>query len=568
MSVIIIADSNTLASGTDGNNEFQLGAPNVSPPQCVTISAGGGNDVINNYNGFKSLINAGAGNNVIINSDFSVDNTILCSSGNDSIINNPGAKNSYIYTGDGNDTVDIWSADKTTIKFGKGSNIVRICADTKLMFDTSESNNYELKYYNGASASVTLTNGAYNYTVRGSKEANTFEYNIAESNLIIVGYGGEDVLNIDRPIVGDASVSGDDILLAVANNGRIRIKNAKAHTININGTSTIIGGGEHTPQTVIKDFMSALDKTTLKGQAAVDQAVQACSNFGSMKEIITKMVNDCANVNDADTFLRDYCNIILDNADTGAITGWDAGTSIVKTGESIVQEAGAIQSFTGNNFVINGLTFKVPSSLNTAQQNIVNGLYTWWVKNALNLVEQSYGSDYSFNNPNASVKEMSLEFVRNNSSALAMVGSTYNVSNGRAVALTLQVNMTYYDDIKADNVNGASNYNQGNIRAGYLDRTLAHEFTHAVMAANIDHFNDLPAYLKEGTAELTHGISDERRTDIENLAGNPDKLLSSLTPETDASRIIVNNVNAPSYAGGFILLNYFAKTVANILNNN
>ncbi|MBR1397005.1 MAG: hypothetical protein IJ563_05680, partial [Selenomonadaceae bacterium] len=114
MAVIVIANSNTLVSGSDANNEFQLGAPNVDSPQNVTIIAGAGNDVVNNYNGVNSFIDAGAGNNLIINSDYAKNNTILCSSGNDSIVNNPGALNSFITTGAGNDTIDIWSAEKTT----------------------------------------------------------------------------------------------------------------------------------------------------------------------------------------------------------------------------------------------------------------------------------------------------------------------------------------------------------------------------------------------------------------------------------------------------------------------
>ena len=563
MAVIVIANSNTLVSGTNEDNRFQLGAPNVSPPQYVTISAGSGNDTVSNYNGNNSVIDVGTGDNVVINSDNAANTTILCSAGNDSIINNPGASNSFIYTGIGDDTIDIWSSDVTTIKFGEGSNLVRICANTKLMLNTSESSSYKLDYYNGASASVTLTNGAYNYSVRGSKDVNHFHYNIPESNLVIVGYGGEDVLNVDWPLE-EASISGDDVLLQVVGNGRIRIKNARAHTININGTNTIVGAAEvgHTPQDVIKNFMSALDKTSLKGVAAVDEAIRASSKFNGVEDVITKMVSDCAKVNDADAFLRDYCNIILDNADTGAITGWDAGTSITKTAESVVDEKGTVQTFNGSSFMVNGLTINIPAGLNNVQQNIVNGLYTWWAKNALDLVEQSYGHDYRFDNPNASVREMTVKFVNDNTSALALVGSTYNVSNGRAVALSLRINMKYYNDLRADNVDGASDYNQGNIRAGYLDRTLAHEFTHAVMAANIDHFNALPAWLKEGTAEMTHGIADERRTDIEELGGNADKLRRSLTPQADANEIFVEGVNAPSYAGGFILLNYFAKQVS------
>ena len=499
--------------------------------------------------------------NVIINSDLAIGNTIICGYGNDSIINNPGALNTYIYTGAGNDTLDIWSKETSTIKFGQGKDIVRICADTKLMLNTAESSDYKLEYYNGASASVTLTNGAYNYTVRGSKEVNNFHYNIPNSFLIIVGYGGEDMLTTDWP-VAETSIDGDDVILTISGNGRIRIKNAKAHTINVNGKTMVIGANAagNSPQDVIKRFMSALDKTNLKGIAAVDQAIQASSKFLSTEDVILRMIKDCKKVNNADTFLRDYCNIILDNADTGAITGWDAGTSSVKTAESVVEEVGALQTFTGSSFNVNGLTINVPTPQNSTQQNIINGLYTWWAKNALDLIEQSYGSDYRFDNPNASVREMKVEFVGDNTSALALVGSTYNVTTGRAVALTLRINMKYYNDLKADNVDGMSNYNQGYVKASYLDRTLAHEFTHAVMAANINHFNNLPAWLKEGTAEMTHGISDERGIDMEKLASAPDKLLKALTSEADAYKIIIDGINAPSYAAGFILLNYFAKS--------
>ena len=44
----------------------------------------------------------------------------------------------------------------------------------------------------------------------------------------------------------------------------------------------------------------------------------------------------------------------------------------------------------------------------------------------------------------------------------------------------------------------------------YLDRILAHEMTHAVMVINVDDFDNLPQFISEGTAELTHGIVDNR----------------------------------------------------------
>lgn len=62
----------------------------------------------------------------------------------------------------------------------------------------------------------------------------------------------------------------------------------------------------------------------------------------------------------------------------------------------------------------------------------------------------------------------------------------------------------------------------------YLDRVLAHEMTHAVMWININGFNDLPQFITEGMAELTHGIDDDRKSRIEYLAQNPTALYDSL----------------------------------------
>ena len=557
----IISTSRTLVSGAS-NEKYQIGAPNVTAPQYVTLQGGAGDNFINNCNGINTLIKVGGGDNVIINSNAAVNTTIICSNGDDSIVNSTGAKNSSIVTGAGSDTIDIWS-DAATIKFGNGPDLVRICADTKLSLDLSVSNSYELKYFNGAKADVTLIDGAGTYTVRGTTGENIFDY--AGGNMVIEAYGGEDLIRI-RQSFGTPKVSGDDVIIPVGN-GSIRVRNARAHTININGRKMVVGSyaSGSSPQQVIKKFMAALDRTKLRGIAAVDEAVRKSSKFSDADEVITCMINDCKRLRNADLFLRDCCSIIFDNADTGAITGWDAGNSIVKTNESIVDERGAIKLFRGSSFVVNGLKVNVPSHPRGVQQNIINGLYTWWVKNTLDLIEESYGIGYRFDAPNASVREINVEFVNNDTSALATVNSRYSVSNGRANALTLLINMKYYNELNSHDVNGSTTYNRNNMRASYLDRTLAHEFTHAVMAANIDFFNDLPAWLKEGTAELTHGISDERRGDLEILAGDPNKLYNALKSHTsDAAQVRVKGVYAPVYAAGFMLLHYFAKKVANM----
>lgn len=538
--MVFATESRKLVSG-DG--EFQIGAPNVNPPpQFVTLAGGNGNNIIRNCNGIKSLIKLGGGRNNVNISDAAIDTTIVASTGND--------------------TIKIWSKD-ATIKFGTGSSVVEICADTKLFLEVGRSKNYELKYFNGASADVTLTDGAGNYSVRGTAGENIFDYTIAGSNLVITSYGGEDLIRVREPI-GTPGVRGDDVVIPVVRGGSITVKNARAHTININGKMTTVGSyaSGNTPQYVIKKFMAALDRTKLRGMAAVDEAIRKSSKFSNTEEVINCMINDCRRIGDADKFLRDCCSIIFDNADTGAITGWDAGANIVKTNESVVEERGGIKLFRGTSFTINGLKVNVPPNPRGVQQNIINGLYTWWVKNTLDLIEESYGFAYRFDAPGASIREINVEFVNDDTSALATVNHRYSLSNGRANQLTLRINMKYYNEIDSHDANGSSAYNRNNIRATFLDRTLAHEFTHAVMAANIDFFCDLPAWLKEGTAELTHGIADERRGDLEILANNPDKLRAALNPTPDAGRVRIQGVNAPVYAAGFILLHYFAKKVA------
>lgn len=558
----IIPNDKTLVTGNSSDEIFQIGAPNIHPPKFVTLDSGAGNNRIINCNGICALIKAGSGDNLIINTNDAVGTSIVCSSGNDSIVVSRGAQNTSIVTGTGNDSVELWSS-AATIKFSGGNDLVQICADTKLLLDVGTSDNYELKIFNGAAADITLTDGAGNYSVHGTAAENVFNYSIAGSNLVITAYGGEDLIRVRKP-VGTAKLSGDDVIIPVEGGGSIIVKNARAHTLNLNGNATIIGGSDSTPQAVIKKFMAALDRTKLRGIAAVDEAVRKSSRFGDIDEVIACMINDCKFLHDADKFLRDKCNIILDNADTGAITGWDAGTSTVKTNESIIDERGAVKIFRGNSFTVNGLKVNVPT-VRGVQQNIINGLYTWWIRDALNLIEESYGVAYRFDAPNASVREMNVELINDNISAIAFVSHRYNVTNGRASALTLYVNMKYYADLDAHDVNGSATYNRDNIRAGYLDRTLAHELTHAVMAANIDFFSDLPAWLKEGAAELTHGISDERRQDITALANNPDKLFAALKTHTpDASQIRIDGVHAPVYAAGFMLLHYFAKKVSSM----
>ncbi len=321
--------------------------------------------------------------------------------------------------------------------------------------------------------------------------------------------------------------------------------------------------GMATQQEVIKAFMHSLDETTKSGADALDEAVVSCSGgkFSSMQDLIDCFISDVKKYGGSSsyddktkTFLKKYCGIILDNADTGSITGSDAGGSKDKTAESIVQESGSVSSFpSGGSTTINGLTFHWPdrTTLSSSESAVVDRIYSWWAKGALDLVQQSFG--LNFQESGTTVKDISLEFYDNaNDAALASVVNSYSVYTGKTEELTLRINMKYYKSFDQQNVNGKSN----NTSAGYLDRTLAHEFVHAVMAANITRFNNLPLFVKEGLAELVHGIDDERSYSICALAttSKVDDLKKMFTIKGTQY-----NYGDASYAGGYMLFRYLAK---------
>lgn len=128
-----------------------------------------------------------------------------------------------------------------------------------------------------------------------------------------------------------------------------------------------------TPMTAlesIKKFMSSLSNSNLKGSAALDAAVKACSDFDGVQEAINLMLSQASSANSATEFLENQCGIILDNSDTGAITGSDAGGETTKTAEKIVPESSSVIYPTSNTFSIRGLNVKVPElSTLTDSQN-------------------------------------------------------------------------------------------------------------------------------------------------------------------------------------------------------
>ena len=164
----------------------------------------------------------------------------------------------------------------------------------------------------------------------------------------------------------------------------------------------------------------------------------------------------------------------------------------------------------------------------------------------MNLISNSYGSNFGFDTySSATAKTINFGFFTENSSIGAWT-VPYSSDGGKtAVNLGMAVNLTNYIGLNTSkNSNGLSTkYGYSDM---YLDRTLAHEFTHAVMMANINYFNDLPHVILEGIAELTHGADDERKYELQGLAGNYSSLKSALKLTGD---------DYYGYAGGYAIKN-------------
>lgn len=312
---------------------------------------------------------------------------------------------------------------------------------------------------------------------------------------------------------------------------------------------------------VARSMMNSLNETNLTGVAALDEAIKVASGgkFETKDELVSNFLSDLNSSASADDFLKDYCDIILGNADTGAITGSDAGGDTEKTAESIVPEqhdpADWVEPTPGTTTTFEGLTVHWPTqgvdasgnpsgTLSASEKHILAGLNSDWIEQSLKLVKESFGID--FNDEGATVKDINVKFENTNDDTLAYV--QHWSSGGQATQLDLVINMKFYDNVITTSADGKSSST-----SSYLDRTLAHEFTHAVMAANINNFASLPKYLKEGTAELVHGIDDIRRTRIEEL----------LTTRKSDLEDVLNNDSAPQaadpYAAGYMLLRYLAK---------
>ncbi|MBR6713122.1 MAG: hypothetical protein IKI76_09045 [Selenomonadaceae bacterium] len=508
-------------SNTASNVSIDAGADDdyvYSTGNSSTILVGSGNDTIYNYGGNYSTLDAGSDNDYVINTGNS--SKILGGDGADTLEND--GNRVTIDAGTGNDTIINKSGYYVSINGGAGADVVSLFSNQR---------------------EVTISGGKGDDIIYGSSNNSygvLYQYSASDGSDKILNWSSSDSLTITGASALTSVLSGNDVLINVPGSGAITLGDAKGKTINVYPAITTTPKPKPiiSQQEVIKKFMSYLDTTSYSGTTALNEAVRIATGgyFSNVQAAINRMISDCRSASSADEFLVNYCDIILDNADTGAITGSDEGGSSTKTAESIIPESGKLDtSFNASSFTTNGLTFYLSkTNLSSDELYIWRALKTWWANESLSLIKQSYG--YSFRDSDVTFNETTVEFENTPGGFLASTNGSY-----------LTINKYYYYNFSNTDVNGISPDSQA-----YLDRIISHELTHAVMMAKVNGLWDLPQFITEGMAELTHGIDDTRTGTILNLAKSPSALKSSLaltsgTGDTDA------------YAGGYMFLRYLAK---------
>lgn len=510
-----------------------------------------------------------------------------------------------VTAGQGEDTVYVFKSQNTVLKGDSGNDVLTAFggADNMLVGGTGD-DSYKVISSLGHGKTITI------------EQHGASEYD-------------SDILILSKVKKKDISYSLDGTGLVLTNknnNGQIKINNYLEQGLEkivfsdgvlsekqVFGILQDLRGNQKTGLDVIKSFMHSLDITAKSGMSALDEAIKICSQgkYSSAASLINEFTTLCTSKagnseDECKDFLKKYCGIDLDNADTGAITGYDAGGLKVKTATSIVKEDKniSVDNFAYNPYALkqeivpiynykssngytthgisdqkqnhyvyknNGITYYWNESnwaslgidINVGRQ-IVGAVITSWAGASMDLISESYGLHFNGKGSKlAKAADGSRIIYINlfndaNNGAVATQSSSYRyVGYKETMYQSLNLNAKYFPSVITD-INGDTVSNKS-WSSGFIDRTIAHEFTHGVMSANIDCFHTLPQYIIEGAAELVHGIDDERQNTILNFIKNSQNISAVFNTS--------GNIGTMTYAGGYVLLRYLAKQAADYLNS-
>lgn len=316
------------------------------------------------------------------------------------------------------------------------------------------------------------------------------------------------------------------------------------------------------PVAFMHKFMKLLSQDYQEQQNKLDLTLEAMTtgidskavidNANELKNAIKADISSILQNGTAKDFLKQKCNIDLDNEDTGSLLGFDCSGGDILNDADVVKEEGEIKNHPAS-AVINGCTLTFTNYSDTKRKFVMNGLYTWWIPLAFDKIKEGYGLEYT---EDSFVRQMPISLYdkpsQNGLTEGANVTTTFLIDTGVATAQTLNINMNdaAYGTIIIGDKSGATELK----KFGSLDRTLLHELTHALMGTNIQWFSDLPLWFQEGgTAVLLEGADDTRQAHILNAVSDTTIIDNGFSDSP---------VNTNEYSVGFLAMRYLLANYA------
>ena len=301
-----------------------------------------------------------------------------------------------------------------------------------------------------------------------------------------------------------------------------------------------------TPVGVIKKFVKTLIETKKTGSDAIDEAFKA---VGAVRyDVFEQKFQEDKKSYQPDYNLQKFaeqgCGIRINNEDTGAITGSDAGGKTTKTAESIVPETAKAVKLTDaeyNSFTKNGLTVNVTyaekddknvdekfnysgATYLEKQKLVTRALYNWWIPESLDLINKSLG--INFTDGRASINKINVIFSSfgdgdsyHRYTRQDEIRLGFNYDMGLASEVDMYINADFLYNMTADDKNGVlegdnkyiysdlygygASYQSAKF-TNYLDRLILQAMAEITLKANVPSTN-YTTEIGAGLVELVGG---------------------------------------------------------------
>ena len=381
----------------------------------------------------------------------------------------------------------------------------------------------------------------------------------------------------------------------------------------------------------IKTLMSTLKNYSTSedyvGVTALDNGIRAATYFANTEIAIDKLIktlSDTETEPNTDTRLQKATGIVIGaekdySADTGAISGYNAGGSTVKNAQDIVPETGDLSTatlptpgstvpitYTGNDGKSFTFYAKFPSSFSTVvhgfnedDSNSEIRLTDKRYHVDLNTIDDNYFYEKTFKNDNGEnqivksptaaqmkqaiptiLKGLNTYWLREgaklnyDSLGFALDGQTIEIAfvTGDLYDDSSAITFSHRNDTQPSNhiIIAIDLFNYGNINATdpngninsadadegiYLDRVIAHEMVHAVMQSNGTLKNGMPQFFTEGVADLVQGDDDYNSENRQNMI----TLANDSDTLKEALVMIPGTGSKYAYPAGDMFLRYLAQ---------